>query len=470
MGIGVTTPAYRLDVGDRMRVRQGSAGTAGIWFYQSGPPAADRAFVGMANNDYVGFWGNAGAQWGLVMNVTNGNVGIGTLEPASHVTISRPNEAAAYQLELRNVGLITTGNFDGIRFTQGPTGSTPLGGIRLLYKSNGFTQMGFYLRDFSNPNQEAPRIIFTDSGAIRFTYGVQTSPASTEPATLMLFNNERHWGGGAEDGFRMRFHGGVGGFPSTDLWIFEKTDGNDPYPDGAIVFRMYGTQGPFNALNIIGHGSMGAVVGVNTGTSTPTAPFEVRKPIGGGPGNGSTSDLPTTAIITDISGSRYNDWPNGWGGGLSTWDIVCASIRLSGTSTRSDRKYKRDIKSLSTAELLPRFMALRPVSYYYRSDIKVCDDPERLRFGFIANEVEELFPNLVDNAGLPDSIARGLEYDGFIPILVSVVQAQQRELEALRRQVADWEVRYKALENRWEELAGEVRRLRRRKEGDIVSV
>jgi hypothetical protein len=62
-----------LDVGRRMRVRQGGDSSAGIWFLQDAP-GNDRAFVGMAGDDLVGFWGNTGAGWGLRMNTSSGEV------------------------------------------------------------------------------------------------------------------------------------------------------------------------------------------------------------------------------------------------------------------------------------------------------------------------------------------------------------------------------------------------------------
>lgn len=64
-----------LDVGRRMRVRQGNDASAGIWFFQSGPQA-DRGFVGMSDDTHIGFWGNTGAGWGLTMDTTTGVVGI----------------------------------------------------------------------------------------------------------------------------------------------------------------------------------------------------------------------------------------------------------------------------------------------------------------------------------------------------------------------------------------------------------
>jgi len=86
VGIGTLAPGFKLDVADRMRVRQGGSGSAGIWFYQTGP-GTDRAFVGMAADDQVGFWGNTGANWGLVMNTATGRVGIGTTSSPSKLEI-----------------------------------------------------------------------------------------------------------------------------------------------------------------------------------------------------------------------------------------------------------------------------------------------------------------------------------------------------------------------------------------------
>jgi len=78
VGIGVPAPAFKLDVADRIRLRQGSAtSSAGLWLFQT-TPSADRAFVGMNGDNMVGLMGNAGAGWGLNMDVTSGNMGIRT--------------------------------------------------------------------------------------------------------------------------------------------------------------------------------------------------------------------------------------------------------------------------------------------------------------------------------------------------------------------------------------------------------
>jgi Chaperone of endosialidase len=83
VGIGVSNPGFPLDVDGRIQLRGSGNGTsAGLWLYDadlSGHP--ERAFVGMDKAGYVGLWGDLGAGWGLIMNVTNGYVGVGATSP-----------------------------------------------------------------------------------------------------------------------------------------------------------------------------------------------------------------------------------------------------------------------------------------------------------------------------------------------------------------------------------------------------
>jgi hypothetical protein len=70
VGIGVPDPGFILDVGSRMRIRDG-ASSAGHWLFQN---KLDRSFIGMIDDTHVGFWGS-GFGWGINMDCTNGNLG-----------------------------------------------------------------------------------------------------------------------------------------------------------------------------------------------------------------------------------------------------------------------------------------------------------------------------------------------------------------------------------------------------------
>jgi hypothetical protein len=77
VGIGVIDPEFLLEVGGRIRLRSGGGATAGLWL-NKGDNTGAIGFIGAVNDNYLGLWGNTGAGWGLLMNSTNGNVGIGT--------------------------------------------------------------------------------------------------------------------------------------------------------------------------------------------------------------------------------------------------------------------------------------------------------------------------------------------------------------------------------------------------------
>ena len=84
-GFGVTDPGYALEAGDRIRLRSGASGTAGIWLRD--PQSNNATFFGLESSVLWGVWGS-GCGWGLAMNLTNGNVGIGTTDFLAPLTVS----------------------------------------------------------------------------------------------------------------------------------------------------------------------------------------------------------------------------------------------------------------------------------------------------------------------------------------------------------------------------------------------
>ena len=80
VGIGVTDPAYKLDVGNRMRLRaQPNDVTAGIWFnnYNNSDVTGFIGEVGSGAPNHLGIYGSTSG-WQFVMNTVSGNVGINT--------------------------------------------------------------------------------------------------------------------------------------------------------------------------------------------------------------------------------------------------------------------------------------------------------------------------------------------------------------------------------------------------------
>jgi hypothetical protein len=78
VGIRTLAPNFVLDVVGRGRISSDGSSTAGLW-YSNIARTLNKAFIGMETDDiHVGFWGAGIAKFGLLMNVENGNVGIGT--------------------------------------------------------------------------------------------------------------------------------------------------------------------------------------------------------------------------------------------------------------------------------------------------------------------------------------------------------------------------------------------------------
>ena len=115
----------------------------------------------------------------------------------------------------------------------------------------------------------------------------------------------------------------------------------------------------------------------------------------------------------------------------------CAYFTNSGSSTglyisntaawqsTSDARLKTDVKDLdSTAKLLQ----LRPVDYLWKSQ-ETSDEPTKRNLGFIAQEVQEVFPELVGVS--PDGMF-SVEYTGLIAPLVKAIQEQQAIIESLK--------------------------------------
>ncbi len=100
-----------------------------------------------------------------------------------------------------------------------------------------------------------------------------------------------------------------------------------------------------------------------------------------------------------------------------------------GTST-SSRRFKEDIADLGA--LSERLLALRPVSFRYTKE--AAGEGERpLEYGLIAEEVAEVFPELVayDEEGQPYTV----RYHLLVPLLLNELQREQETVAALRARV-----------------------------------
>ncbi|MFT7433854.1 MAG: hypothetical protein ACI9TY_001497 [Alphaproteobacteria bacterium] len=107
---------------------------------------------------------------------------------------------------------------------------------------------------------------------------------------------------------------------------------------------------------------------------------------------------------------------------------VSGSIQYTGTLTDvSDRRLKQDIKDLPHGQL-DKISKINAVSFAMKAN------PDVTEYGVIAQELEEIYPILVDTAD--DEIkTKSVNYIGLIGPLIQAVQEQQLQIEALKAEV-----------------------------------
>lgn len=99
MNQGVKFPSQLGRFTIRKDPSQASGESAGIWLNKN-DNSGGAAFMGLANDTQVGLFGNTGAGWGLTMNTTTGNVGIGLNGAAAQAPLQFSNALGLTKISL----------------------------------------------------------------------------------------------------------------------------------------------------------------------------------------------------------------------------------------------------------------------------------------------------------------------------------------------------------------------------------
>ena len=102
----------------------------------------------------------------------------------------------------------------------------------------------------------------------------------------------------------------------------------------------------------------------------------------------------------------------------------------------SDANLKTNISNITSVK--DKVKLLRPVTYNLSTDNEFLKDKpvNNLQYGFIAQEMQELFPDLVIKR---DDGTLGIRYNGLIPVLVQTIKEQQTEIDDLTKRISDLE-------------------------------
>ncbi len=124
----------------------------------------------------------------------------------------------------------------------------------------------------------------------------------------------------------------------------------------------------------------------------------------------------------------------------------------------SDARLKKDITPLEN--VLGKVIALTPKKFHYKTNS--ADDP--LLWGFIAQDVQKIFPEFVD---VKDDGYLGIAYSNFSIVAIKGIQEQQAEIEELRKEHQAEKGQIKKLhdqneqtESKYNELKKEVEELK----------
>jgi len=185
---------------------------------------------------------------------------------------------------------------------------------------------------------------------------------------------------------------------------------------------------------VLGGGA--ATVGVNTDYYVPPTTLEVRQSTGGM--ELSNSSYPNLAWEWRVANGSPANYYAYYGGAVRTYfSYVDGSLH-----PISDARLKTNIENL--APVLEGLMQLQPVTYMMKDAVK----GQQRSIGFIAQEVQKIFPLLVShNMPGPDELM-GLNYAGFGVIAVKGIQEEQAQIDNLDKQLSEIDKRLRILEQK----------------------
>jgi len=118
------------------------------------------------------------------------------------------------------------------------------------------------------------------------------------------------------------------------------------------------------------------------------------------------------------------------------------ALASGGVWTNSDQKIKRDVRDFSSAMDIVK--QLKPKTYFFKTDeYKKLNLPRQKQYGFIAQELEQVVPELVKISQQPVGThangerkteeLKAVNYTELIPILTRAIQEQQQQIDELKQ-------------------------------------
>lgn len=136
----------------------------------------------------------------------------------------------------------------------------------------------------------------------------------------------------------------------------------------------------------------------------------------------------------------------GVSGSTNVFTVFGSALASGGTWTNSDQKIKKNIQDVKNAMDIIR--KLHPTTYSFKKEeYPALNLPGDRQYGFIAQELEEVLPELVNSSEMPVRInengervmeqIKSVNYEALIPVLTKAIQEQETTVEDLTGQISE---------------------------------
>ena len=437
VGIGTTSPGTLLSLGSTVEANQF---TTKLTLYDTGPKygfgITGSQLNYISNGAHV--FSNSGTSAEQMRITSNGNVGIGTTNPGSKLTIVTPD--TNYLTSWGNDGganneyLSLYQTADDFIFTSNKNGSGVRKGIGITATGADNTiPSGIYLKTDGNvgigttapgvklevidPNATESRIELGNAAAYTGKKIFLALRPTDNYAQLQAYN----YGGPVGMNLSINPSGGNVGIGTTAPTIGKlQVSGGSSF----TALPPYGTAAIGNINSTTGWSGSGFLF---TNATAGSKAFSMVY----------NND---TAYFGGIDASTQTAWAtltsSGFGIGTTSpgYKLTVAGMAwvTSGAWSGSDQRWKKNIQPIANS--LDKVLQLSGVSYDWRADEFPANNfDNKTHLGFIAQDVEKIAPDLVTTGA--DGF-KGLDYNGFSSLLVGAVQELALSANKQQTQIA----------------------------------
>ncbi|HEY6978473.1 MAG TPA: tail fiber domain-containing protein [Chitinophagaceae bacterium] len=172
-------------------------------------------------------------------------------------------------------------------------------------------------------------------------------------------------------------------------------------------------------------------------------------------------------VATGTAGARYGVYGVAGGGSFNAAGYFDGDVYANRYLSISDRKFKTSITPLQNS--LDQLMKLKPSTYQFKTaNYPRMSLPGGKQIGLIADEVKQVFPELVQEAVQPAEYGKdkkevirqeekfeSVNYIGLIPVLIGSIQEQQKTIDDLKTQNQELKSRLSKIEQMLTENSGQ---------------